>query len=59
MTDHVKSFLPRFRYGMIHPRSHEDRARGAGYQFYRLVPLDVMEFSAVLGITNYTLEGSW
>jgi maleate cis-trans isomerase len=56
MTDHVKNFLPRFRYGMIHPRSHEDRARGAGYQFYRLVPLDVMEFSAVLGITNYTLE---
>ncbi len=56
MADHIKSFLPRFRYGMIHPRSHEDRARGAGYQFYRLVPLDVMEFSAVLGITNYTLE---
>lgn len=56
MADHVNKFLPRFRYGMIHPRSHEDRQRGAGYQFYRLVPLDVMEFSAVLGITNYTLE---
>jgi maleate cis-trans isomerase len=56
MTDHVKTFLPRFRYGMIHPRSHEGRNRGAGYQFYRLVPLDVMEFSAVLGISNYTPE---
>ena len=56
MSDHVKSFLPRFRYGVIHPRSHEGRARGAGYQFYRLVPLDVMEFSAVLGISNYTPE---
>ncbi|HEY7553240.1 MAG TPA: hypothetical protein VIH18_00405 [Candidatus Binatia bacterium] len=56
MADHVKRFMPRFRYGMIHPRSHEGRQRGAGYQFYRLVPLDVMEFSAVLGISNYTLE---
>jgi hypothetical protein len=37
MADHVKNFLPRFRYGMIHPRSHENRNRGAGYQFYRLV----------------------
>jgi maleate cis-trans isomerase len=56
MTDHIKSFLPRFRYGMIQPRSHENRQRGSGYQFYRLVPLDVMECSAVLGIENYTLE---
>jgi arylmalonate decarboxylase len=56
MTDHVKNFMPRFRYGMIHPRSHEGRNRGAGYQFYRLVPLDVMEVASVLGITNYTLE---
>jgi maleate cis-trans isomerase len=55
MTDHVKNFLPRFRYGMIQPRSHNGRQRGAGYQFYRLVPLDVMQFSAVLGIENYTL----
>jgi hypothetical protein len=51
----VQPFLPRFRYGMIQPRSHEGRQRGAGYQFYRLVPLDVMEFSSVLGIENYTL----
>ncbi|MGH7843986.1 MAG: hypothetical protein ACREQW_02280 [Candidatus Binatia bacterium] len=55
MADPGKSFLPSFRYGMIQPRSHEDRQRGAGYQFYRLVPLDVMQFSAVLGIENYTL----
>jgi len=57
MADPVKSFLPRFRYGMIHPRSHEDRQRGAGYQFYRLVPLDVMEVAATLGLENYTVEG--
>jgi len=56
VADPVKSFMPRFRYGFIQPRSHEGRQRGAGYQFYRLVPLDVMEFSAVLGISNYTLE---
>src|SRR5215470_6743005 len=55
MNDPVQDFLPRFRYGMIQPRSHEGRQRGAGYQFYRLVPLHVMEFSAVLGIENYTL----
>ncbi|HWP60013.1 MAG TPA: hypothetical protein VNL14_19125 [Candidatus Acidoferrales bacterium] len=55
MSDHVKNFLPRFRYGMIQPRSHEGRERGAGYQFYRLVPLDVMQVSAVLGIEDYTL----
>jgi arylmalonate decarboxylase len=55
MADPIQSFLPRFRYGMIQPRSHEGRQRGAGYQFYRLVPLDVMEFSSVLGIENYTL----
>ena len=57
MADPVKSFLPRFRYGMIHPRSHENRQRGAGYQFYRLVPLDVMEVAATLGLENYTVEG--
>lgn len=56
MADPIKNFLPRFRYGMIQPRSHENRQRGSGYQFYRLVPLDVMECSAVLGIENYTLE---
>ncbi|MBM4260950.1 MAG: hypothetical protein FJ145_05835 [Deltaproteobacteria bacterium] len=55
MDEAVRSFLPRFRYGMIQPRSHEGRNRGTGYQFYRLVPLNVMEFTAVLGIENYTL----
>lgn len=55
MDEAVQNFLPRFRYGMIQPRSHEGRNRGTGYQFYRLVPLDVMEFTAVLGIENYTL----
>jgi hypothetical protein len=30
MVGYVNSFLPRFRYGMIQPRSHEERQRGAG-----------------------------
>ena len=24
MTDYVKKFMPRFRYGVIQPRAHED-----------------------------------
>src|SRR5205085_3678669 len=28
-----------------------------GYQFYRLVPLDVLEITTNLGITDYTPEG--
>jgi maleate cis-trans isomerase len=57
MADDLKKILPRFRYGVIHPRSHEDLERGPGYQFYRLVPLDVMELATVLGLENYTPEG--
>ena len=57
MADHVKEMLPRFRYGSIHPRLHESLERGPGYQFYRLVPLDVMELATFLGLENYTLEG--
>jgi maleate cis-trans isomerase len=57
MDNHTAKMLPRFRYGVIHPRSHEDLQRGPGYQFYRLVPLDVMELSTGLGLENYTPEG--
>ncbi len=56
MDNHTKNILPRFRYGVIHPRSHEDLERGPGYQFYRLVPMDIMELSTVLGLENYTPE---
>ena len=57
MAKQAHTLLPRFRYGVIHPRAHEDVQRGPGYQFYRLVPLDVMEISTGLGLENYTEEG--
>ena len=44
MNNSTDSLLPRFRYGVIHPRAHEGVQRAPGYQFYRLVPLDVMEY---------------
>ena len=57
MTDYAKLLLPRFRYGVIHPRAHEDVQRGPCYQLYRLVPNDFMEISTGLGLENYTKEG--
>jgi arylmalonate decarboxylase len=57
MADHVNNLTPRFRYGAIHPRAHDDLQRGPGYQFYRMVPLDVMEVATSLGLENYTVEG--
>jgi maleate cis-trans isomerase len=53
----TEKLSPRFRYGVIHPRSNEILQRGPGYLFYRLVPLDVMELSTGLGLENYTPEG--
>ena len=57
MDDFTKIILPRFRYGVIHPRAHEELQRGPGYQLYHLVPLDVMELATGLGLENYTPEG--
>lgn len=57
MTDYVKIFMPRFRYGVIQPRAHEDVQRGRSYQLYRLLPLDFMEISTGLGLENYTKDG--
>ena len=57
MDQHVQKLLPRFRYGVIHPRAHEDVQRGSNYQLYRLLPLDVMEIATGLGLENYTEEG--
>jgi len=57
MTDFTKKFMPRFRYGVIQPRAHEDVQRGRSYQLYRLLPLDFMEISTGLGLENYTEEG--
>lgn len=57
MDDSTKKLLPRFRYGVIHPRSAEGLQRGPGYQLYRLVPVDIMELSTGLGLENYTPDG--
>src|SRR4051812_7493616 len=57
MTDYSQKLLPRFRYGVIHPRAHEDVQRGPCYQLYRLLPNDFMEVATGLGLENYTQEG--
>ena len=57
MADPIEKLLPRFRYGVIHPRANEEFQRGPAYQLYRLVPLDVMEISTGLGLENYTPDG--
>ena len=57
MTDYVQKLLPRFRYGVIQPRAHEDVQRSRSYQLYRLLPLDFIEISTGLGLENYTKEG--
>ena len=57
MTDYVKKLMPRFRYGVIQPRAHEEVQRGRSYQLYRLLPLDFMEIATGLGLENYTEEG--
>jgi arylmalonate decarboxylase len=57
MTDYTKKLLPRFRYGVIQPRAHEEVQRARSYQLYRLLPLDFMEISTGLGLENYTKEG--
>lgn len=52
----LASLIPRYIWGHILP-TKSDFHRGPGYQFYRLVPLDVMEVSVGLGITDYTHQG--
>jgi maleate cis-trans isomerase len=57
MTDYINKLLPRFRYGVIQPRAHEEVQRARSYQLYRLLPLDFIEISTGLGLENYTKEG--
>jgi maleate cis-trans isomerase len=57
MDKHAQKLLPRYRYGVIHPRAHEDVQRGPAYQLYRLLPLDVMEIATGLGLEDYTEPG--
>jgi arylmalonate decarboxylase len=52
----INLLLPRFRYGNIEPPAG-GQVRRPGYQFYRLVPMDIMEIAVGLGIKDYTPEG--
>ncbi len=51
----LERLLPRFRYGAIVPGSGTLQ-RGVDYQFYRLVPLDVMQINVGLGVKDYSAE---
>jgi arylmalonate decarboxylase len=56
MDEKINRIIPRFRYGNILPHSGGAVHRGPGYQFYRLVPDDIMEVSTVLGLKDYAVE---
>ncbi|MGH7772609.1 MAG: hypothetical protein ACREQA_10285 [Candidatus Binatia bacterium] len=56
MDDKIQRLMPRFRFGNINPRSGGGFHRGPTYQFYRIVPTDVMEIATVLGLEDYTAE---
>ena len=56
MADYISKLLPRFRYGAIHPRAHEDPKRNSSYQLYHVVPHDVIEIATGLGLEDYTVE---
>lgn len=53
----MERLTPRFRWGNILPPQAKGARRGPGYEFYRIVPLDVMEITIHLGIEDYTPEG--
>jgi uncharacterized protein (DUF952 family)/maleate cis-trans isomerase len=51
----IQRLLPRYRYGVIAPGTG-GLQRGADYQFYRLVPNDVMQITVGLGVRDYSQE---
>ena len=55
MDKYVQKMLPRFRYGEIAPRGRSGRAvmPGLSYDFYRVVPTDVMVFTTVMGLAEF------
>jgi arylmalonate decarboxylase len=56
MDEKISKLLPRFRYGLINPRSPGKLQRGLSYQFYRIVPPEVMEVATGLGLDDYAPE---
>ena len=55
MSETIDRLKPRFIWGDIAPRESRVQ-RGPAYQFYRIVPNDVMLVVAPLGIKDYTPE---
>lgn len=55
MADAIDRLKPRYIWGDISPRESKVQ-RGPAYQFYRIVPTDVMLVVAPLGIMDYTRE---
>jgi maleate cis-trans isomerase len=53
MDNNIQRLIPRFRYGVINPRAPGKIQRGLSYQFYRIVPSDVMEIATGLGLDDY------
>ena len=53
MDSNIQRLVPRFRYGVINPRAPGKVQRGLSYQFYRIVPSDVIEISTGLGLDDY------
>ena len=54
----MERLIPKFRFGHIDPAAVEARRarRGPGYEFYQIVPTNIMLVTAVLGIKDFTRE---
>jgi maleate cis-trans isomerase len=54
----MERLIPKFRFGHIDPAAVEARRarRGPGYEFYQVVPTNIMLVTAVLGIRDFTHE---
>src|SRR5262245_39101841 len=52
----IQKLLPRFRYGLINPRSPGKLQRGLSYQFYRIVPPEVMGVATGLALDEHLRE---
>ena len=50
----ISKLVPRFRWGNIAPRAHKAVDLGPGFEFYQIVPRDIIEIKVELGITDYT-----
>ena len=54
----MERLIPKFRFGHIDPAAVEARRarRGPGYEFYQIVPTNIMLVTTVLGIRDFTRD---